>query len=50
VNLEISPQPSEAERAAIVAALAAEEAERAALSPWADEALPQREAENGDEA
>jgi hypothetical protein len=50
VNLEISPQPSEAEQAAIVAALEAEEAEQAAPAPWADAALPQREAENGDEA
>jgi hypothetical protein len=40
--LEISPQPSDQERAAIEAALAQERREEEA-SPWADELLPQRE-------
>jgi hypothetical protein len=39
--LEIWPQPSDQERAAIEAALAQERDEEA--SPWADELLPQRE-------
>jgi hypothetical protein len=39
VNLEITPEPDDAERAAIVAALKAEEDEdkRSGGSPWADE-------------
>jgi hypothetical protein len=41
VNLEITPEPDEAERAAIVAALEAEEKEtekeRARAAPWASE-------------
>jgi hypothetical protein len=42
--LEISPEPSEQERAAIEAALAQESRdEEASASPWADELLPQRE-------
>jgi len=45
--LEISPQPEESERAAILAALEAEEAERQDSSAWADALLPQREAEDG---
>jgi hypothetical protein len=40
--LEISPQPSDQERAAIEAALAQEGRDELA-SPWADELLPQRE-------
>jgi hypothetical protein len=40
--LEISPPPSEQERAAIEAALAQESRVEVA-SPWADELLPQRE-------
>jgi hypothetical protein len=45
VNLEISPQPGEAEKAAILAALEAEEAEHTGPSPWARAVLPRREAE-----
>jgi hypothetical protein len=39
VNLEITPEPDEAERAAIAAALEAEEAEKAKAEPsrWAEE-------------
>jgi hypothetical protein len=40
---EISPEPDPAERAAILAALAAEEGEQSALSPWADALLPARD-------
>jgi hypothetical protein len=47
VNLEITPEPNDAERAAIAAALEAEETEKeqAGASPWAaretdDEARP----------
>jgi hypothetical protein len=40
---EISPEPDETERAAILAALAAEAAERPALSPWTEALLPARE-------
>jgi hypothetical protein len=45
-SYEIRPEPSEAERAAILEALAAEEAERRRASPWSDAVLPAR---NGDE-
>jgi hypothetical protein len=40
VNLEITPEPTEAERAAIVAALAEEENEKAPArpAPWAADA------------
>jgi hypothetical protein len=37
---QITPEPDGAERKAILAALAAEEAERAAASEWADALLP----------
>jgi hypothetical protein len=50
VNLEISPQPSDEERKAILAALEADEAEQSGPSPWAKAALPQRQAEEPDEA
>jgi len=40
--LEITPQPTEDERAAIEAALAAD-SEDEAPSPWAQELLPRRE-------
>jgi hypothetical protein len=43
---EIRPEPDEAERKAILAALAAEEAERAGesgASPWADALSPSRD-------
>jgi hypothetical protein len=42
MDLEITPEPSEAERAAIEAALAAEVAEKPG-SPWPQALLPQRE-------
>ena len=42
MNLEITPQPAEDERAAIEAALAAE-AEDERPSRWAQELLPRRE-------
>ncbi|HKD94605.1 MAG TPA: hypothetical protein VKB43_07875 [Gaiellaceae bacterium] len=41
----ITPEPDEAERKAILAALAAEEAERPAVSAWATGLLPAREGE-----
>ncbi|HKI91076.1 MAG TPA: hypothetical protein VJ986_02140 [Gaiellaceae bacterium] len=44
MELQITPEPSEEERAAIVAALA-EEAEERRPSPRADAALPRREQE-----
>jgi len=50
VNYDISPEPDEAERAAILEALAAEKAERDAASPWADTVLPQHDAEDGEQA
>jgi hypothetical protein len=45
VNLEIFPQPDDAERAAIAAVLEAEAKEERDPSPWANAALPQRQAE-----
>lgn len=45
MKYEISPEPSEAERAAILEALAAEEAVQDGLSPWTKALLPQREGE-----
>lgn len=41
-SYEISPEPSDEERAAILEALAAEEAERRGASPWSDALLPAR--------
>jgi hypothetical protein len=43
VTLEIEPEPSEEERQAIVAALAAEEAEAPRESAWARAVLPPRD-------
>ena len=43
MSLQITPEPNEAERTAIVAALAAEEAERDEVSEWAAALLPRRE-------
>lgn len=40
--LEITPEPDEAERKAIHAALAADESERPAVSEWAAALLPAR--------
>lgn len=48
VNLQITPEPDDAERAAILEALAAEEAEEDGVSPWAEAVLPQREADFDD--
>ena len=45
MDYEISPEPDDAERAAIVAALAADGAEQQRLSPWAQSVLPERSAE-----
>ena len=45
VSFTITPEPDDAERAAILAALAAEEAERGAASEWADALLPARDGE-----
>lgn len=42
MELEISPEPDEAERKAIVAALEADAAEGPAPSPWTEASLPQR--------
>jgi hypothetical protein len=40
---QITPEPDEAERRAILATLAAEEAERSAASEWAEALLPRRD-------
>ncbi len=46
MNLEITPEPDEAERAAIAAALAAEEAEKQQARPsrWAKGVVPVHDA------
>jgi hypothetical protein len=41
MELEITPQPTEAERAAILAALAEDDRPEREPSPWAEEPLPQ---------
>jgi hypothetical protein len=41
--LEITPEPDDAERRAILIALAADQAEQPAPSPWAAALLPSRE-------
>jgi hypothetical protein len=43
--VEITPEPDEAEREAILAALAAEEGERRRTSEWAAALLPVRDEE-----
>ncbi len=43
MELEITPEPSEEERRAIAAALAEEETDQNADSPWAQALLPGRE-------
>jgi hypothetical protein len=43
--VEITPEPDEAERRAILAALADEDAEKPAESAWADALLPGRDAD-----
>jgi hypothetical protein len=45
IPLEITPEPDEAERKAILAALAADEGERPAASEWAAAHLPARKDE-----
>jgi hypothetical protein len=44
----ITPEPDEAERKAILAALAAEEADRAAVSEWVAAVLPARDDDERD--
>jgi hypothetical protein len=49
VTVQISPEPDAAERQAILAALAAEEAEqRSASSEWAAMLLPARDGEDSE--
>jgi len=43
VSSQITPEPDEAERRAILEALAAEDAEQPAVSEWAAALLPARE-------
>lgn len=43
MSVQINPEPGDAERRAIVEALAAEEGEQPALSAWAAAALPSGE-------
>jgi hypothetical protein len=45
VSVQITPEPGAAEREAILAALAAEEAEQPGASEWAAALLPAREDE-----
>jgi hypothetical protein len=45
MRVQITPEPGEAERKAILAALAAEEKERCGASEWAAALLPVRDAE-----
>jgi hypothetical protein len=44
-TVEITPEPGDAERRAILAALADEEAERRRVSEWAAASLPGRDPE-----
>jgi hypothetical protein len=46
--VEITPEPGDAERRAILAALAADEGERVTVSEWAAAALPVRDSEEGE--
>jgi hypothetical protein len=48
VSVQITPEPSDAERKAILAALAVEEAEQPPGSEWAASALPTRETDDGE--
>jgi len=43
VSFDISPEPDSAERAAILAALAADEADRPRVSAWTEALLPRRD-------
>jgi hypothetical protein len=45
MSVKITPEPDDAERKAILAALAAEAAEQPAVSAWAAAALPTHESE-----
>jgi hypothetical protein len=44
-SYDITPEPTEEERAAILEALAAEKSGRRPASPWSDALLPVREGE-----
>jgi hypothetical protein len=46
--VEITPEPDDAERKAILAALAAEAAEQPAVSAWADAVLPARDSDDAE--
>ena len=46
--IQITPEPDDAERRAILAALAAEDAEQAAVSEWAAAALPARDSDESE--
>jgi hypothetical protein len=46
-SVDITPEPDEAERKAILAALAADESTRPRRSAWADSSLPARDGEDG---
>ena len=46
--LDVTPEPDEAERQAILAALAADEGERPAASEWAAALLPPRNDEEAE--
>jgi hypothetical protein len=48
VDIVITPEPSDEERAAIVAALEQESGEAETHSPWPETLLPAREDELGD--
>jgi len=46
--VQIAPEPDETERRAILAALAAEEAEQRAVSGWAAAGLPARSSDDAE--
>ena len=48
MSVQITPEPDEGERRAILAALAAEEAEQPTVSEWAAAALPARDSDEGE--
>jgi hypothetical protein len=48
VSVQITPEPDDVERRAILAALAAEEADCPGLSEWAAAGLPTRDSEEGE--
>jgi hypothetical protein len=47
-SYEITPEPTEEERAAILEALAAEQSDRRPASPWSDALLPTRDGEENE--